>query len=66
MDVSNKTGGSAAVDSRSNINGRSKTDVHYNSEKNVQMLISLMKANGIRKVIASPGTTNIAFVGSIQ
>ena len=29
-------------------------EVHYSSEKNVQMLISLMKANGIKKVIASP------------
>lgn len=33
MDVSNKTGESVAVDSRSNISGRSKTDVHYNFEK---------------------------------
>lgn len=41
-------------------------EVHYSSEKNVQMLISLMKANGIKKVIASPGTTNIALVASVQ
>lgn len=38
----------------------------YTDEKNVQMLISLMKEHGIRKVIASPGTTNITFVGSVQ
>lgn len=38
----------------------------YNSEKNVQILISLLKQNNIKKIIISPGTTNIAFVGSIQ
>lgn len=39
---------------------------HYSSERNVQMLISLMKAHGIRNIVASPGTTNIAFVASVQ
>ena len=39
---------------------------YYNSEKNVQILIALLKAYGIKKVIASPGTTNISFIGSIQ
>lgn len=38
----------------------------YTNERNVQMVISLLKANGIRKVIASPGTTNITFVASLQ
>lgn len=38
----------------------------YTNEKNVQMLISILKHNNIKKVIASPGTTNIAFVASIQ
>lgn len=38
----------------------------YTSEKNVQMLIKILKENNIRKVIASPGTTNISFVASIQ
>ena len=41
-------------------------DLFYSAEKNVQMLIYLMKQNGIKKVIASPGTTNITFVASIQ
>lgn len=41
-------------------------DTYYTTEKNVQMLIYLMKAHGIRRVIASPGTTNITFVASIQ
>lgn len=39
---------------------------YYSSEENVLELIALMKAHGIRKVVASPGTTNITFVGSIQ
>lgn len=39
---------------------------YYSSEKNVEILISLLKQNGIRKIIASPGTTNLAFLGSVQ
>lgn len=39
---------------------------YYNSEKNVQILIALLKAHKIKKVIASPGATNVCFVGSIQ
>ena len=39
---------------------------YYTVERNVQIVISLLKAHGIRKVIASPGTTNMTFVGSIQ
>lgn len=38
----------------------------YSEEKNVQMLISLMKQHGVRKVVASPGTTNVSFVVSLQ
>jgi len=38
----------------------------YTDEKNAQILIALLKEHGIRKIIASPGATNIAFVGSIQ
>lgn len=41
-------------------------DSHYTNERNVQIVIALMKAHGVRRVIASPGTTNITFVGSIQ
>lgn len=40
--------------------------LYYTSEKNVQILISLLKAHNIRKIIASPGTCNENFVGSIQ
>lgn len=39
---------------------------NYTDERNVQIVISLLKANGIRKIVASPGTTNITFVGSVQ
>lgn len=39
---------------------------YYTSERNVQVVIALLKAYGIRKVIASPGTTNMTFVASIQ
>lgn len=38
----------------------------YTNARNVQIVIALLKAHGIRKIIASPGTTNIAFVGSMQ
>lgn len=40
--------------------------LYYTDEKNVLMLISLLKKNNIRKVIASPGTTNMSFVTSLQ
>ena len=39
---------------------------NYSSNKNVQILVSLLKAHGIRYVIASPGTTNLEFVVSMQ
>lgn len=39
---------------------------HYTSERNVQIVISLLKAHGIHRVIVSPGTTNMTFVVSIQ
>ena len=39
---------------------------YYSSERNIQMLVYLMKQHGIKKVIASPGTTNITFVASLQ
>lgn len=39
---------------------------HYTDERNVQIVISLLKAHGIKRVIASPGATNITFIGSIQ
>ena len=41
-------------------------DKFYTSEKNFQILIALLKAHNIRKIVASPGTTNLTFVGSVQ
>ena len=37
----------------------------YTNERNIQMVIALMKAHNIHKVVASPGTTNITFLKSI-
>lgn len=42
------------------------SELHYSSEKNVQIVIALLKAYGINQVIASPGSTNIPFVMSVQ
>ena len=36
----------------------------YSNERAVQLLISLLKQHNIKKIIASPGTTNITFVAS--
>lgn len=41
-------------------------EFHYSIERNVQICIALFKANNIRKIVASPGSTNIPFVGSVQ
>jgi len=38
----------------------------YTDENNVLIVISLLKVNRIRKVIASPGATNITLIGSMQ
>lgn len=39
---------------------------YYTIERNTQIVIELLKAHGIRKIIASPGATNICFVASVQ
>lgn len=41
-------------------------DKYYSAERNTQMLITLMKLHGIKKIIISPGATNVCFVGSVQ
>lgn len=38
----------------------------YTTEKNVQIIISLLKQHGIKQVIASPGSANMALVASMQ
>lgn len=37
----------------------------YSIEKSVQILIAVLKANNIKKVVVSPGTTNISFIVSM-
>ena len=38
----------------------------YSKEKTVQMLVSLMKQHGVKKVIVSPGMKNMPFIASVQ
>lgn len=45
----------------SNINNEFCSD-----ERSIQILISLLKQHNIRRVVASPGATNITFVASLQ
>ncbi len=39
---------------------------NYTNERNTQILLSLLKAHGIKKFVVSPGTTNIRLVASMQ
>lgn len=39
---------------------------YYSTNVNVQLLMALLKEHQIRKVIASPGTTNLEFMASLQ
>lgn len=41
-------------------------DTKYSNDINVQLLLALMKAHGIKKVITSPGVANIPVVASMQ
>lgn len=38
----------------------------YNNDIACLVLISLLKAHGIKHIVASPGATNLSFIGSIQ
>ena len=38
----------------------------YTNERNIQMLIALIKERGIKRIIVNPGTMNMSFVASIQ
>ena len=40
--------------------------IYYTCEENTLILISLLKKYNIKKIIASPGTTNCSFVASVQ
>lgn len=39
---------------------------HYTADKNAQIVLALLKAHNIRKIIVSPGTTNITIARSAQ
>lgn len=39
---------------------------YYTDEKNAQIILALLKKYGIKKIVASPGTTNIPILGSVQ
>lgn len=43
-----------------------ESPIKYTDERNVQIVIALLKAHGIHRVIASPGTTNMTFVVSLE
>lgn len=38
----------------------------YTSERNIQIVISLLKAHKIKRIIASPGSLNYSFLASVQ
>lgn len=42
------------------------TVFHYTAVRNTQIVLYLLKAHGIRKVVASPGTQNMSLVLSMQ
>ena len=39
---------------------------YYTNDRTTQIVLYLLKAHGIRKVIVSPGTTNVTLVASMQ
>ncbi len=41
-------------------------NTYYTDEKHTQMLISLMREHAVRRIVVSPGTTNVCFVASVQ
>lgn len=45
---------------------RFPTGQHYTIERNKQIILSLLKDYGIKRVVVSPGATNFALVGSMQ
>lgn len=43
-----------------------ESEFKYTDERNVQIVVALLKAHGIHRVIVSPGATNMTFVVSIE
>lgn len=44
----------------------STVDIRYPDERNIQILIALMKHHGLCRGFISPGTTNVTFVAPVQ
>lgn len=42
------------------------SNLGYTDEVNVQILVALMKHHGVRRVVASPGATNVTLVACLQ
>lgn len=40
--------------------------MHYSDEKQIQQLVSLLKQHGIKRIVASPGSSNVPLVASLQ
>ena len=38
----------------------------FSNERAAQILISLLKQHNIKKIVASPGATNITFIASVM
>lgn len=38
----------------------------YTNERNIQQIIYLLKAHGIKRIIANPGSSNVSFIASVQ
>jgi len=38
---------------------------YYTDEKNAQIVLALLKAHGVRKIVVSPGATNVPIAGSL-
>lgn len=39
---------------------------YYTSERNIQIVISLLKSHGVKRVITSPGATDVSIIASMQ
>ena len=38
----------------------------YTAERNIQIVLRLLKEHGIKRVVASPGATDVSIVASMQ
>ena len=41
-------------------------EFYYSAERGIQILVSLLKQYGIKKIVASPGSSNVSLVESLQ